>query len=478
MIVAKLWSASARLVMALAAASASCGGAEEPPRGNTAAPSGPVVEASALSAFGDGVTPATAAFQEALNSVTVGGGVRIPRGTYLIDSSVGLTLKNNTTLDLGEAVLIAPNVAGARSRIITLEGSRNIVIRGGTFVGSRSGSPQWGIGILASDCEDVLIENSRFRDFYFDGITLTGNRGCQRVTIRNVVSENNRRTGLAIPSGSDIVVENSTFRGNRGQDPQAGINVEPNAEGVVRRVRLSDNVVEGNAGIGVYIHRAMGVSVAEASVERSTIQGNGQGIVVSEVEGFTLSGNKVLNHSGKGGIVLGAVTQGLLAENTLEGNYHGIFSAGANGLEIRGNIIVGRGPVPERADESAGITCLGLAGSGAGCVVAGNTVRNTAGSGIVSQSVRESKIFDNVIEAAGLSGILLRSTSSSEIRGNTVSGTGVLRPRAHDGIELVTNSNNNVVISNTIRNTTNMRQPIGIGPGCVGNQVVQNIIQP
>ena len=51
-------------------------------------------------------------------------------------------------------------------------------------MGSRAGAPEWGVGILASDADDLMIEDLTLRDFFFDGILLTGNRGCRRVRIR------------------------------------------------------------------------------------------------------------------------------------------------------------------------------------------------------------------------------------------------------------------------------------------------------
>jgi hypothetical protein len=94
-------------------------------------------------------------------------------------------------------------------------------------MGSRSGLPDWGVGIYASDALNLTIENTWFRDFYYDGILLTGDLGCRNVVVRGCVAWNNRRTGLAIVSASDVTVEASTFSGTGGQEPQAGVNCEP-----------------------------------------------------------------------------------------------------------------------------------------------------------------------------------------------------------------------------------------------------------
>ncbi len=126
--------------------------------------------------------------------------------TYRIRTDVGVRLKDDLAIDLDGATLVGANVEGARCRIFTLEKCSRVSISGGTLVGSRSGSPEWGVGILASDSDDLVIEGMTLRDFYFDGILLTGNRGCARVVMRTCVSENNRRTGLAVPSATDVSV--------------------------------------------------------------------------------------------------------------------------------------------------------------------------------------------------------------------------------------------------------------------------------
>src|SRR5204862_6194119 len=122
-------------------------------------------------------------------------------------------------------------------------------ISGGTDVGSGVGTREWGVGILASDAEALVIEDVTLRDFFFYGILLTGNRGCRRVIVRRVLSENNRRTGLAIPSASDVTVEDSTFRGSHGQSPEAGINCEPGPGASVSKLRFSRCTFSGNAGV-------------------------------------------------------------------------------------------------------------------------------------------------------------------------------------------------------------------------------------
>ena len=387
-------------------------------------------------------------------------------------------------MDLGEATLVGANVDGARCRLLEIQGARNIVITGGTLVGSREGQPEWGVGLLASDAQDLRIENTTFRDFFFDGILLTGNAGCRRVTLRGVIALNNRRTGLAIPAAEDVTVEDSTFRGSHGQSPEAGVNCEPGPGASVRHVHFRRSTFVGNAGVGLYVHLALGVAVEDATVEDSRVEANDQGIVASGVAGVTITGNTVVGHRGRArsGIALGEGTvRALVARNRLDGNFRGIVSAGAKGVEIRDNVVVGTDVQPGfgAGEDGDGIVCRGLkAILPAACVVAGNTVSHCAGSGLAAFLVSGVRFVDNTVEETGQRGIHLRNTTSSVVSGNHVWRIGLEAPGRYDGIELTFSSSGNVITSNVCRLGGGMRNAIGVGPGCVGNQVMSNTVLP
>jgi len=436
-------------------------------------------------ARGDGQTPDTDAIQAAVNAHPPGGTLVFPPGVYRIETDKGVHLKDDMRLDLVGATLVGANVDGARCRIFEIQGRRNVVISGGTLIGSHSGSPEWGVGVLASDATDLTIENTWFRDFHHDGILLTGNLGCERVVVRGSVALNNRRSGLTIVHASDVAVEASTFSGSRGQSPEAGVNCEPNLGEEVRNVRFTGCWIAGNAGVGLYVHREGGAAVSDVSVEGCVVERNGSGIVASGVEGLLVADNRVVSHVGRtrSGIVLGEGTTGaMVSGNWLENNFRGILSAGATGVEIRENTVVGTGPAPtvDEAVARDGIVCLGSEEMlPEACIVANNTVRRPGANGIVAQRVSHVQLLDNTIEDPGHRGIHLRSTGNSEVRGNTISGTGQEPPPGrYDAIELEELSYLNMVIANVIYLSDGMRNPIGVGPDCKGNWILVNTVLP
>jgi nitrous oxidase accessory protein NosD len=462
-------------VLVLAAASPECG---------DSATSGPVASVTSFGAKGDGTTDDTAALQAAIDSAGRGVTLRFEPRVYRIAGDRGLRLRDDVRLDLAGATLSAANVAGARCRILDASGTRNVTIAGGTLVGSRAGAPEWGVGILASDADDLTIEDLTLRDFYFDGILLTGNRGCRRVRIRRVVAENNRRTGLAIPAAEDVTVEDSTFRGSRGQSPQAGANCEPNAGGEVRGVVFRRSTFEDNAGVGLYMHRALGLTVADVTAEDNVVRGNDQGVVASGVEGARILRNRVSGHRvrGRSGIALGEGTVGAqVAENVLDDNLRGIVAAGATGVTIARNTVVGTGPLSGAGagDDGDGIVCRGLKGVLEGaCTVSDNTVRRVAGNGILAQLVSRVTVTDNAVSEAGQRGVLLRSALGSELRGNRVSAVGLEAPGRYDAIELQSSAHDNLVAENSARLGASARSAVGVGPGCLRNRVFGNVTLP
>ena len=468
-------------VVGLACGKSGASSATEP--STLAAATGAGLSVLDYGARGDGVSPDTAAIQKAIDALPAGATLHFPSGVYRIETDKGLRLKDGARLDLGDATLVGPNVNGAQNRILEIQGASNVVISGGTLVGSRAGSPGLGLGIFASDAENLVIENVQLRDFYLDGILLTGNRGCRRVVVRDCVSQNNRRTGMAVVHASDVRVERSTFTGSRGQSPESGVNCEPNAGESVRNVHFVGCTFSGNAGVGLYVHRGQGVGNADVTVKDSVIEGNGYGIVASHLEGLLIQGNRVSSHPGKGrsGIVLGENTaRASIVDNTLQDNHRGILTVEAAGLTIRGNTIVGLGATVGAGDDGHGIDCRGpqRSASAEPSVVAGNTVHSFPGSGLTTYLLSNLRLLDNVVEGTGRRGLHLRATSHSEVRGNDVSGTGLEAPGRYDGIELEQASSHNRIVANRIRRGAAMRNPIGITRDCVGNQVLDNLVLP
>lgn len=435
-------------------------------------------------AKGDGRSLDTARIQAAVDAVRPGDTLHFPAGVYRIEADRGVRMKSDVRLDLGEATLAGANVAGARCRLIGIEGASNIVISGGTLVGSRTGAPEWGVGILASDARNLFIQGVSLRSFYYDGILLTGNEGCRHVVIRDVAALNNRRSGLSVVSGSDISVSGSTFQGSNGQSPEAGVNVEP-AGAAVQQVRFESCAFRRNAGNGLYLHAGHGGTLAGALVVDSLVESNGYGIVAADTSQLTISRNRVTGHTGpaRSGIVVARGREIVISDNELAGNRRGVLSADATGVEIRGNTVVGTGPDPgggaDAGEDGEGIACRGVHSPVAGaCVVDGNRVSRSAGAGILTLLVSHVRVANNIVDEAGQRGIQLRYTSRSEVLRNMVAGNGQEAKDRYDAIELSQFSDANVVTQNVIRLGASGRNAVTLSADSRGNRVYANVVLP
>jgi nitrous oxidase accessory protein NosD len=429
-------------------------------------------------ARGDNRTNDTAAIQAAVNYLPAGRLLRFPPAVYRIDASVGINLKSYVRLDLTGATVVGANVNGAKCQLFLIRKQRNVTITGGTLVGSRVGTPAYAFGIFADDSTDLIFEKMTLRDFWWDGMILTGNVGCQRVWVRNVTVTNSRRTGIAIIHASYVTIEASTFSGTHGQDPEAGLNVEPNAGEMATNVRIIRCTMNGNAGTGVWLHRSASVSVTE-----TVVSNNKYGITASGVNGATVVQNRVIGN--RFGITLGpTTTRASVATNWLQSNFRGIFSSGATGVDIRGNTVIGTGPstVTNGGSGGDGIVCTGGSSTVAlpnTCVIANNIVRRMAGNGIVAWGIASAKIWTNTVDETGARGVQLRATLSSDVRGNSIAGTGEESPpQRYDGVEIEEASRANTVVANVIHRSFGMRLPIGISSDSTGNSVQQNSIVP
>lgn len=275
---------------------------------------GAVINVLDFGADPTGVASSTLAFQAAIDSLTNGGSVYVPQGTYLLDVTSGVSLDNNITMfGDGAASIIR---FGPQDSFRT-ESKSNITIQGIKFKNENARLyfkdctnvkliDCFGDGILTSNgnltqqgfwfdgCNDVLIQNPYFQN-YRDCIYLAkdGTTPCGIVTVRGGrIEQTTHGSGMGWPTGVYTVdaqytyVESVTF-----------LNIKPSSDYV--GVPIGYGVYEGDGTIGnlklhsvkdcIFIdddgyttHPMVGVltSFAEiGDVDGCTFKGNFQGFV-------------------------------------------------------------------------------------------------------------------------------------------------------------------------------------------------------
>lgn len=209
---------------------------------------------------------------QAINDINARGGgvVFIPRmqQSYMIDALKSIILKDNVTLELGDgAVLQAMPNNSSTYQIIRIYDVKNASIIGrGSIIGDRNNhngtTGEWGHGIAIKGATNVLLEGFVIRDLWGDGISVSKTTNpnfsmnhSKNVTIRNVISINNRRQGMSVITVDGLYVYDSEFNDTNGTDPQFGIDFEPDDDDILMdNIYLKNVKFKNNIGGGITIN--------------------------------------------------------------------------------------------------------------------------------------------------------------------------------------------------------------------------------
>jgi hypothetical protein len=266
-----------------------------------------------------GVASSTVAFQAAIDSLTNGGGVYVPQGTYLLNVTDGVALDDNITM-FGEGASSVIRFGSQDS--LKADGKSNITITNIKFKSENarvyfnnctnvqmidcigdgirtSGGNLTQQGFWFAGCDKVLIENI-FAQNYRDCIYLsqrdwptTGTPPCGEVTVRGgLIEQTVHGSGLAFPTGiysfevEYTYVQNVTFK-----------NIKPSSDagsgsigygyyegdgtlGDIKLVSIKDCVFIDDDGYTTYPMDGALITVAEeGDVDGCTFIGNFRGFV-------------------------------------------------------------------------------------------------------------------------------------------------------------------------------------------------------
>lgn len=262
----------------------------------------PVTQAKTVKDYGakgDGVTNDTTAIQTALNENST---VCIPDGTYMINVDTPLLLKSNQTITLSpNAVLKALPSSSGYNAVVRISGVSNVNITGGKIIGERYGhqgtSGEWGMGIqVIQGSNSIKISNITISDCWGDGIFLGDSPFVSDINIDGVVCDNNRRQGLSITDAKRVTINNSVFKNTNGTLPEAGIDIEPDANQTSENIKIINTQCYGNKGSGLDLMGITGI-IQGVEVTGSSMSDNANmGIRLVKASNLTFDNNSVLNN--------------------------------------------------------------------------------------------------------------------------------------------------------------------------------------
>jgi polygalacturonase len=221
------------------------------------------IDVKSKGAKGDGRTNDTAAIQATIDAVASGGTVLIPDGTYMVSTvpRENLRLKSEMVLKLSpHAVLKAIPSDDKRVALLRISNASNVTIVGGTLQGQRDKLKEaqgLGMGLRIDNASSkISVMNVTANDMWGDGFYI---EAASEVTLCGVTAANNRRQGLSIIQGDNILVKNSLFQNTHGERPGAGIDLEPDERAqAIDNIRIQSSRFLDNAGPGILINGKKG----------------------------------------------------------------------------------------------------------------------------------------------------------------------------------------------------------------------------
>lgn len=451
----------------------------------------PPVDVRWFGAKGDGVTYATDSINNAIDwaSSTNEDTVIITGGTFLIDAGKEVSLNNNTHLIITAfSKLKKYKVDAGNYTIVGLRNVTNAIIDGGgEIVGDRiehtvpGGEHGFGINIAGST--NIVIDNIRISECWGDGIYIGGGTAevgqPNNILISRVVCDHNRRQGMSITNAEVVKVSNSRFINTDGTAPQAGIDIEPNADQTVANVTIDNCQFEENKGSGLlmvvypensFIHNInctnisttnnseKGIEVASNSLGRITnidivnVLSNSNrlgGVSFVRVENLNAV-NLSVSNSGNSedftwSIYLGYISNGNVNNFTI--NEDSIMTSGVTLLGDNFNVTISNGNI---STFNYSITSDNSLSNGNIRIL--NVKVSQAGSwGISLKNITNSIISGNIIEQCGRDGIRLTDGSNNIISNNEITDVGQDITNTFAGILVEGTSDNNNVQGNSIR---------------------------
>ncbi len=271
----------------------------------------PVLNVRKTGAVGDGVTDDTKAIQKAIDSLaSLGGGtVKVPPGVYAINAKIGLQMKSNVDMYMPDTTSVLQAIPNdtAIYTILRVTDASDVRIMGGKIQGDRyqhlGTTGEWGMGIGIYGSTNVSITQVNISDCWGDGIYINDNpsktKASSFITIKKVISRNNRRQGLSIIKAYAINVSNSKFIYTNGTAPQAGIDIEPNYDSA-HHIFINNTECAFNKGAGImtYENKGKHTVVTNVQVHNNYLHDNGTwGGRISGGRNIRFTNNRIINNA-------------------------------------------------------------------------------------------------------------------------------------------------------------------------------------
>ncbi len=320
---------------------------------------GSTMYAPAYGVVGDGAADDAAAFAALLNTAaTFGASVTLEAGSTLL---VGATIAPPSGTRLfgnGAEVKKKSTLAGVGFNIGAVS---DVLVENLRVDGQKalfaSSEHQHGFYIV-NGAERITLRGIYVHDCNGDGIYVGDQTAASKsIVIENVFSHANNRQGMSISHVSGLSCSNSWFTATNGTNPRAGVDIEPNADGVVcENITFTSCRFAGNGHFGFVVagRAAPTVHHGAISLVGCHIHGNGTasasfggGLNLRAARGFSMIGGSIHHNIGPG-VRMDWTTIctdiELVGVQIYENSQHGFqVTSGFDGLSIETCIFRGNG---------------------------------------------------------------------------------------------------------------------------------------
>jgi len=253
-------------------------------------------------AKGDGFTEDTAAFQKAMDKVSLKGGgeVFIPAGNYILQpifvkSNVNLVGENRDTVTLK---LSDDANDQKQTRLVNINNVKNIKLKNITFDGNykkHTNGIEHMHAVFVWDSDHVTITHNRMKNAVGDGISVTGStRASNYVTISNNIIEDNHRSNIVVEQVNHIKIFNNISTSKVGRPT---LHFEPWVEQNLYDAKIYNNTFETNASetysIQIEGTKGAGNFFNDLDFYNNTVTGSKGKFMIKETKGAKIHDNKL-----------------------------------------------------------------------------------------------------------------------------------------------------------------------------------------
>lgn len=350
---------------------------------------------------------------------------------------------------------------------LTIDGNKDGLINTGGLTSDENGglhgirAVAWtNLTLIDVTCQNCWTDGIQISDDIMNGGDATGDRA-SGIRAWRVVSDGNRRQGLSITDGTDFVFDTCEFTNTGGQDPEAGVDLEPNSSGQsVDNGAFVNCRFNGNVGWGLVSSLGDGETTKNIIVSGGEALNNTTGSVhfkpehaAGVVEDITLRGLRA-----DGQILFGRTlgTDGTLQDVLIDA----VHLTGAGRIDIRDVVGTTRTVVIRNCtDSSPSGTNVRIFINNVGPVLAEGCTLLATTAGMVGVSIGTSQTEPVFLERNQIEG----ANAAIFHQGGVLYATENIIQNSGNGLDALNSAARAVLTRNRWQgNTTNLNNQVGV----------------